>query len=93
MIFTLYFNKEIILFIFIQQNNLKKHSEIIYFIFTNITEILFIYIKIILFINFQTTFIFFLYNTFIFLIPAFFKLEYLYIQFILQIFFSLIFFM
>jgi sec-independent protein translocase protein TatC len=81
LILITYFYKETLLFlivtpsfntVLITKNNLPSF----YFIFTNVTEIFVVYIKIILFISSQITFIFIAYHFFIFLSPAFFEIEY-----------------
>jgi Sec-independent protein secretion pathway component TatC len=82
-----YFYKETLLFTIIQQNIFKARNEqlkIVYFIFTDVTEILSVYLKLITFLNFQTMYAYLIYHTFIFITPALFKLEYLYLKFILQ---------
>lgn len=82
-ILTIYLNKETILFTIIQKNSLKtnnKQLEIFYFIFTNVTEIFSVYLKLITFLNLQTISIYFIYHCFIFIIPALFKSEYLYLK-------------
>lgn len=88
MVSILYFYKETILFTVIKHNSfqLKENQvEMFYFIFTDITEILTVYLKLITFFSFQTIFICLIYHTFIFLTPALFKSEYLFLKLILKI--------
>jgi len=87
-ILMVYLNKETVLFNIIQENSLKtnnKQLEIFYFIFTNVTEIFSVYLKLITFFNIQTICIYFIYHFFIFIIPALFKSEYSYLKWIIQI--------
>jgi sec-independent protein translocase protein TatC len=88
-----YFYKEILLFLIAQPkynfswNNNKETFTSFYFIFTDVTEIFLVYIKLIVFISFQILVIFIIYHVFLFFIPALFKLEYKYSSFIIQIVF------
>lgn len=52
-----------------------------YFIFTDVTEVLTVYLKFITFLSFQIIFVFITYHFFLFLSPALFQLEYLYCKF------------
>ena len=55
-ILTSYLYKEIILFSIIQRNiskNINHQIDIFYFIFTDVTEILSVYLKLITFLNLQ----------------------------------------
>lgn len=85
-IFTTYFYKEIILFLIIQSKNQYSIASISYFIFTDVTEIFSLYMKLIFFISSQVIFFYILYNIFVFLIPALFKTEYTNLKFILKLF-------
>jgi len=67
-----YFYKETILFNILNPN----HFNLFYFISTNVTEILLVYIDVIFFLGHQTLYLYLIYHNFIFLIPAFFKIEY-----------------
>ena len=67
-----YFYKETVLFDILNQNNLTEN----YFIFTNVTEILMVYLDVIFFFGYQTLYLYLIYHSFIFLTPAFFKTEY-----------------
>lgn len=55
-----------------------------YFIFTNVTEILVVYISIISFLGYQILYLYLVYHIFIFLVPAFFKSEYFRLQIIFR---------
>lgn len=83
---TIYFYKEIILFLIIQSKNQYESKNVSYFIFTDVTEIFSVYIKLLFFISSQLLFFYVLYNIFIFLIPAFYKKEYIYFKFIFKLF-------
>lgn len=74
-----YYYKEILLFLIVQpsyyyNSNYKTNSQ--YFIFTAVTEIFDVYIKIIIFIVFQIGLLFITYHMFIFFSYALFKKEY-----------------
>lgn len=73
-----YMYKETLLFLLVQPERLAytDKSSSFYFIFTNVTEVLYAYINLITFLNLQLFFIFLLYQCFIFLSPAMFKSEY-----------------
>jgi sec-independent protein translocase protein TatC len=94
-----YFYKETLLFNILYQNGVNfknKHFNTFYFIFTNITEILSVYIEVIFFSGFQMLFLHFIYHVFIFLVPAFFKTEYFrlktFLKWLLSIYFVSFFF-
>jgi sec-independent protein translocase protein TatC len=78
-----YFYKEILLFIIIQPNTFTSYEPLalFYFIFTDVTEVLSVYLKLITFLSFQTLFIYIVYHFFFFVSPALFQLEYLYCKF------------
>jgi sec-independent protein translocase protein TatC len=84
-----YLYKEILLFsifyknAFIENNN--EQVEIFYFIFTDVTEILTVYLKLITFLSYQISAIFFFYHCFVFIIPALYNLEYFYLRLTLKI--------
>jgi sec-independent protein translocase protein TatC len=83
-----YFYKETLLFIIIQPNtftSVNEHLAFFYFIFTDVTEVLSVYLKLITFLSFQIFFICTVYHSFVFLSPAFFQLEYLYCKFGIKI--------
>jgi sec-independent protein translocase protein TatC len=90
---VLYVYKEILLFLLVQpKSKININSNSFYFIFTDVTEIFYVYIKLILFISFQFLILFIIYNVFIFLIPALFKKEYYYMKtFIKTIFYTWLF--
>jgi sec-independent protein translocase protein TatC len=73
-----YIYKETLLFLLVQPERLgyTDKSSSFYFIFTNVTEVFYVYINLITFLNIQLFFIFLLYQCFIFLSPAMFKSEY-----------------
>jgi sec-independent protein translocase protein TatC len=82
-----YFYKETLLFIIIQPNtfiNVNEHLAFFYFIFTDVTEILSVYLKLIVFLSSQIFFIYLIYHFFLFLSPALFQFEYLYFRFSIQ---------
>lgn len=74
-----YLYKEILLFVVAQPyilTNLKEHFNPSYFIFTDVTEILSVFINLTVFLSFQVFCIYTLYHFFLFLSPAFFYVEY-----------------
>jgi sec-independent protein translocase protein TatC len=78
-LFISYFYKEILLFLILKPCSIKDMNSnlgIFYFIFTDLTEILTVYIKLILFITAQITIVYFIYHCFIFFSFALFKKEY-----------------
>jgi sec-independent protein translocase protein TatC len=91
-----YFYKEILLFLFIESEIIKNNEfKIYYFIFTDVTEVFSVYVKLILFISFQILCIYLFYHCFTFLSHGLFIFEYYYLKFLLQIiiliwFFSII---
>ena len=87
-----YFYKEILLFLIIKSNSFDVTATTpLYFIFTNITEIFSIYIKLVNFIANQILIIYFLYHLLFFLAPGlyFFEYKYLFKVFALGIIFWL----
>ena len=85
-----YFYKETLLFIIIQPNlfiNINEHLDFFYFIFTDVTEVLSVYLKLVMFLSFQTLYIYITYHLFVFLSSAFFYLEYLYFKFSIKVLF------
>jgi sec-independent protein translocase protein TatC len=82
-----YYYKEILLILIIKSNYLftNNKTNINHFIFTDVTEIFFLYFKLVFFISFQTTFFFFVYHTFIFFTYALFKKEYRFLRSLIQI--------
>jgi sec-independent protein translocase protein TatC len=81
-----YFYKETLLFMLVQFQKLFKTNIFIpYFIFTNVTEIVSVYIKLITFLSFQIFFLSFTYQSFSFLSTAFLKTEYKLVFFFLKI--------
>lgn len=75
-----YLYKEILLFFIIQPNSSYNNSENMlfspYFIFTEVTEIFYVYMQLLVFISFQIFLFFCLYHIFIFFSFALFKKEY-----------------
>lgn len=86
-ILTVYFYKEIIIFLIIQSKSKFDLNNLDYFIFTDVTEIFSVYIKLILFSSTQIITVFFLYHLILFFIPALFKKEYFFIKFFFKLFF------
>jgi sec-independent protein translocase protein TatC len=85
-----YFYKEILLFLFLKSEIFENNEfKIYYFIFTDVTEVFSVYIKLILFISFQILFLYVLYHSFIFLSRGLFIFEYYYLKFLLQIVISI----
>ena len=83
-IFISYFYKETLLFFIIQPNTFRyvnEHLAFFYFIFTDVTEVLAVYLKLTIFLSFQFFLIYSIYHFFLFLSPALFQLEYLYCKF------------
>lgn len=78
---TSYFYKEVLLFSITQLHN---SSTTFYFIFTSITEIFSVYIKLTVFLSFQVISLYAVYHFFLFFVPATFKFEYRYLSKILQ---------
>lgn len=79
-----YFYKETLLFFMIQPNTFRyvnEHLALFYFIFTDVTEVLSVYLKLITFLSFQIFLIYIVYHSFLFFNPAFFQLEYLHCKF------------
>jgi sec-independent protein translocase protein TatC len=85
LVVAIYYYKEIILFLIIQSKTKFDYTSSDYFIFTDVTEIFSVYIKLILFFSTQIIIIFLLYHFIVFLIPALFNNE----SFYLKIFFKL----
>jgi len=87
-IITSYFYKETILFSVLHQNvflkNKNEQLKVLYFIFTDVTEILLVYLKLVIFLNIQIIIFYLFYHVFLFVIPALFKLEYLNLKFIIK---------
>lgn len=78
-LFMSYIYKEILLFLVIKPFSVKDinaNLDIFYFIFTDLTEILSVYLKLISFIAVQLTIFNVSYHCFIFFSPALFKKEY-----------------
>ena len=74
-----YIYKETLLFLIIKSNNIFSSSNTpLYYIFTNITEIFTIYIKVVNFIANQIFLIYFLYHILLFMSPGLYYYEYKY---------------
>jgi len=83
-----YLYKETILFLITQPERLiLKNSSYstFYFIFTNVTDIISVYIQIIIFINFQMLLVFAIYHCFSFFSQAMFRFEYWFMFTILKV--------
>ena len=79
-----YYYKEIIFFLIL---NLTQHINYeINFIFTNVTEIFYVYIKLIFFISNQTALFSILYNVLMFLVSGLYRFEYENLKFFTKIF-------
>ena len=94
-ILVCYTFKEVLLLNIIKQGFCIK--EPFYLIFTDVSEIFYVYIVLIFFIGNQVLFLYCLYHILIFLSPSLFKSEYIYLMFVLKIsltwfFFSIILF-
>ena len=77
-----YFYKETLLFLIVQPERLmfkSGTSAALYFIFTNVTEILSVYIQLIIFLCVQVSFLYAIYHCFVFLSSALFKSEYYFV--------------
>jgi len=77
-----YLYKETLLFLITQPERLtfkNGYYSAFYFIFTNVTEILSVYIQLITFIGFQIFLLFTIYHCFVFFSPAMFKSEYFFL--------------
>lgn len=80
-----YLYKETLLFILTQQNffcQMKDVNEMFYFIFTDVTEIFWIYITLVFFFSNQIFVCYSLYHIFIFMVSGLYKSEYDYLIFI-----------
>ena len=76
-LFISYFYKETLLFLITQPERLiPKNSSTFYFIFTNVTDVLSVYIQVVVFISFQAFLLFAFYHGFVFFSQAMFKSEY-----------------
>jgi sec-independent protein translocase protein TatC len=86
-IITACFYKENLLFNVTYQSILKlggRQPEILYFIFTNVTEVISLYLSVTFFLSYQVLFVYSMYQSFIFLTPALFDKEYLTVRFFLK---------
>ncbi len=82
-----YFYKEILLFQIFKNLNYLSNLEF-YLVYTNITELFTIFIKLVNFCSLQITFIFMIYHVLVFCIPTFYNKEY---KLIIVIFFIILF--
>jgi len=80
---TCFFYKETLLFLSIKPNIYLYKHNLLYFIATNLTDILYAYLHLSYFIANQIVTLYILYNIFIFLAPALYKFEYKYLKIIL----------
>jgi len=91
-ILVTYLHKETILFIVIEPNlliNITKSLESFYFIFTDVTEVLLVYLRLVIFLSIQVLYIYSLYNLFIYLSPALSYSEYLFFRLFVNLIFSM----
>ena len=75
-----YTYKETLLFMIVQpytSASMKESTNISYFIFTDVTEILSVYLSLVMFLSFQILYAYIAYHFFLFLSPALFYMEYL----------------
>src|SRR5210317_1688135 len=79
---TCYFYKEVILFILINSSNYVEQ----YFIFTDISEIFYVYLQLTLFVTNQVTLLMILYHGIIFLSSGLYKFEYKKLKFAFQVY-------
>jgi sec-independent protein translocase protein TatC len=89
-LFTCYFYKEVILFFILNstsffQSPFENQTEYNYFIFTDVTEIFYVYIDLILFISNQVVLFNFFYHFLMFLSPSLYKSEYNNLYFFIRI--------
>lgn len=80
-----YFYKEILLF-FLIRYYISLNSDLFYFIFTNVTEIFYVYFIIVNFINFQVFCWYYIFHVIVFLSPALFIDEHKYLNFFFKLF-------
>lgn len=87
-IFICYFYKEMLLNLFIHMNHyFLTFSDLKpYFIFTDVTDIFYVYVKIIFFISNQVLILNFCYHTLVFLSLGLYRYEYNFLQFIFVLF-------
>ena len=74
-----YIYKEILLFIVVQpytSTSIKESMNVSYFIFTDVTEILSVYLSLVMFLSFQVFYVHIAYHFLLFLSPALFYTEY-----------------
>ena len=79
---TCYFYKETILFILIDSSNYAEQ----YFIFTDISEIFYVYLQLTFFVSNQITLLMLLYHSIVFLSSGLYKSEYEKLQFAFQVY-------
>lgn len=84
-VISTYFYKEIILFLIVQSKTQYDNNSTAYFIFTDVTEIFSVYIKLTFFISYQIISFYILYSIFIFSVSALFKKEYLQLKFFFKL--------
>jgi sec-independent protein translocase protein TatC len=82
-----YLYKEIILFILINSSNyFNSLTTKPYFIFTNVSEVFYVYLELIFFISNQTVLLMFFYHTLMFLSLGLYKFEFIKLRFAFQFF-------
>jgi sec-independent protein translocase protein TatC len=83
---TCYFYKETLLFVFVQPQvltSINSDLNVFYFIFTDVTEIFSVYVKLVTFLTIQIILLYLLYHSFVFLSSALYRTEYSYFNSVL----------
>lgn len=80
-----YLYKEILIFLMIQSKDKFDPTIFTYFIFTDVTEIFNIYIKLVFFMSVQIILLYLCYHTFIFFVPALYKKEYAFLNLFIKL--------
>jgi sec-independent protein translocase protein TatC len=85
-VFTSYNYKDILLFIVIKPRNIfNSRFNFFYFIFTDVTEIFYVYFKLVFFLSFQVIVLMTLYHFFLFITPALYRHEFKYLKLIFMV--------
>lgn len=85
-----YYYKDILLFFLLKQRNISIFTDntntngLFYFIFTDVTEIFYVYLKLIIIISFQIIIIKLFYHFFLFFSPALYKNEFNYFKLLIK---------
>lgn len=88
-LFVSYLCKDVLLFSLVKPYDVETSLSFDYFIFTNVTDLVLIYLKLIYFFISQITFLIFIYHLFVFLNTAFSKQEYYFTIYFIKFFFVL----